>query len=129
MEPFPQWISNAAPSTLPDAEDLSTVCRHSAAADRHLPLQPATLGGEALADRLLEEFHELFEAISTGDEPGRLIQAEYDVTGRYVRCGKHFAYWKALASGEIGIAEILHERMNLGDHLAGSVALNEPRDE
>ena len=86
-------------------------------------------GGEAPADRLLEEFHELFEAISTGDEPGRLIQAEYDVAGRYVRCGKHFAYWKALASGEIGIAEILHERMNLGDHLAGSVALNEPRDE
>ena len=126
MEPFPQWISNAAPSTLPDAEDLPTVCRHSAAADRHLPLQR---WGEAQADRYLEDFQALFEAISTGDEPGRLIQAEYGVTGRYVRCGKHFAYWKALASGEIGIAEILHERMNLGDHRAGSVALNEPRDE
>ena len=85
--------------------------------------------GEAPADRYLEDFHALFEAISTGDEPGRLIQAEYGVTGRYVRCGKHFVYWNSLASGKIDIAEILHERMNHGDHLAGSAALDEPRDE
>lgn len=84
--------------------------------------------GEAQADQYLADLYVLFAAIGAGDEPGRLIQAEYGVTGRYARCGKHFVYWKTLTSGEIGIAEILHERMNLGDHLAGSAVLNEPGD-
>lgn len=45
------------------------------------------------------------------------------------RCGKYFIYWKTLNDGSIGIAEILHERMNLGDRLATSASLNSPRDQ
>ena len=72
--------------------------------------------GEAQARSYLADLYETFEAIALGKETGRLIQPEYGVTGRYVRCGKHFIYWYQ-EDGNTFIAEILHERMNRGDRL------------
>lgn len=79
--------------------------------------------GEEQAESYIGDLFGCFAAIANGDRQGRLIQPEYGVTGRYARCGKHFVYWKTLDDGTIGIAEILHERMNIGDHLTGSETL------
>ena len=81
--------------------------------------------GEDQARVYVSAFFTLFAAISNGDEKGRLIQAEYGVSGFFARCGKHYVYWKKLADGRIAIAEILHEKMNIGDRLAASSELNQ----
>lgn len=70
--------------------------------------------------RYLGGFFNLFERIASGQEKGRLIQPQYRVVGRYARSGKHFVYWATLPDGSVAIAEILHERMNVGDKLADS---------
>ena len=79
--------------------------------------------GEDQAKSYLGEFFLLFAAIADGRKNGRLIQPEYGVSGYFIRCGKHFIYWKVLEDGTIAIAEILHERMNIGDHLTASAEL------
>ena len=73
--------------------------------------------GEEQAKCYISDLFALFETITKGEEKGRLIQPQYGVTGYYARCGKHFVYWKIEADGKIAIVEILHERMNIGDHL------------
>ena len=78
--------------------------------------------GQAQARRYLADLYAMFEAIARGQETGRLIQPDYGVTGRYVRSGKHFTYFYQ-ADGDTFIAEILHERMNKGDHLCVSAHL------
>lgn len=78
--------------------------------------------GEAQAIRYLANMFDQFEAVATGSISGRPIPPAFGVSGRFTRCGKHFIYWKTLANGDVGIAEILHERMNIGDHLALSPA-------
>ena len=83
--------------------------------------------GEDQARRYIHELFAMFQSIADGTEPGRLIQAEYGVQGRYARCGRHFVYWTTHSDGRVAIAEVLHERMNIGDRLAGSAELN--RDE
>jgi len=100
----------------------------SAAADQQLDdIYQYTLAnwGAAQAEKYTTGFFDLFAQIATGKVSGRLIQAEFGVQGRYVRYEKHFVYWKTLADDTIGIAEILHERMNAGDHLAVSASLNQ----
>ena len=72
--------------------------------------------GEAQARKYLTDLFSLFEAIAAGQEIGRLIQPEYGVKGRYAKSGKHYVYWYQ-EDGQVWIAEILHERMNLGDRL------------
>jgi toxin ParE1/3/4 len=52
-----------------------------------------------------------FNSISTDQSLGRPITSEYQVEGRYVRCGKHFVYWQSFSDNTIGIAAILHERI------------------
>ena len=84
--------------------------------------------GEAQANRYLADLYTRFQSIADGEVRGRLIQPEYGVAGYYTRCGKHFVYWKTLGDGQVGIAEILHEQMNLGDRLTGSSALNQPSE-
>ena len=79
--------------------------------------------GEAQADH-----YAIFQAIAEGEVPGRLIEPEYGVAGSHAPCGKHVVFWKRLGDGSVGIAEILHQRMNIGDHLAGSAMLNQDRD-
>ena len=81
--------------------------------------------GEDQAKNYLSALFTLFDAVASGTQQGRLIQPEYGVSGRYARCGKHFVYWKVLADSTIAIAEILHERMNIGDHLTASPELNQ----
>ena len=101
--------------------------RLSAAADQQLDdIYRYTLAtwGAAQAEKYITGFFDLFAEITVGEVSGRIIQAEFGVQGRYVRYEKHFVYWKTLADGTIGIAEILHERMNAGDHLAASTSLN-----
>jgi len=85
--------------------------------------------GDAQAEAYLRELFACFEGIAEGSIPGRPIPDTYGVHGHYLRCGKHFIYWKTLNDGSIGIAEILHERMNLGDRLAASASLNGPHDQ
>lgn len=81
--------------------------------------------GEAQARLYLSALFDLFGAIAADPEQGRLIQAEYGVSGRYTRSGKHFVYWKVLEDGSVAIAEILHEKMNQGDRLTASGMLSE----
>ncbi len=103
------WLSPAAEQSLDDIFDYTY--------DRW---------GEDQARRYVGALFDLFEAIAKGQEKGRLIQAEYGVSGFYARCGKHFVYWKQTADGRVAIAEILHEKMNAGDRLAASTKLNRP---
>ena len=72
--------------------------------------------GETRARKYLADLFDLFAAVAAGREAGRLIQPEYGVKGRYAGSGKHFAYWY-WEDDQLWIAEILHERMNLGDRL------------
>ncbi len=106
------WLSPAAEQSLDDIFDYTY--------DRW---------GEDQAKRYVGAFFDLFAAIVSGQEKGRLIQAEYGVSGFYARCGKHFVYWKRTADGRVAIAEILHEKMNIGDRLAASAELNWPDEE
>ena len=75
--------------------------------------------GEAQAKSYLGDLFAMFEAIAKGDAVGHLIQPEYGVMGRYIQVGKHFIYWH-WDGDDLLIAEILHERMNRGDHLCAS---------
>lgn len=105
------WLSTAAAQSLDDIFNYTFERR-----------------GEDQARRYLGAFFDLFETISIVQEKGRLIQAEYGVSGYFALCGKHFVYWKHQADGRIAIAEILHEKMNVGDRLTASAALNQPED-
>lgn len=68
--------------------------------------------GVAQADRYIEGLFEAFAAISTHGVASRPVPAEFGVDGYYFRYEKHFVYWRRLASGDIGIVTILHERMH-----------------
>ena len=103
------WLSPAAEQSLDDIFEYTCV-----------------RWDEEQAKRYVGALFDLFEAIASGQEKGRMIQAEYGMTGSYAQCGKHFVYWKRTADGRIAIAEVLHERMNAGDRLAASSQLKPP---
>jgi len=42
----------------------------------------------------------------------RPVPAEFGVDGYFYRYEKHFVYWRYLASGDVGIVTVLHERMH-----------------
>ena len=84
--------------------------------------------GETQAESYLADFYEAFERITDGTLQGRSIEPGYGVIGRCAPCGKHRIYWKISADGTVHIAEILHERMDIGDRLAKSAALRHPND-
>ena len=76
---------------------MTTTYRLSDAAQRSLDdifVYTYNQWGEEQAKRYIGDFFVLFEAITNGNEKGRLIQPQYGVTGHYARCGKHFVYWK-----------------------------------
>ena len=79
---------------------------------------------DAQANKYLDGLFDHFDAIASGKIKGRLVQAEYGVTGYCAPYERHVVYWKLLADGTVGIAEILHVRMNAGDRLAASEMLN-----
>lgn len=86
--------------------------------------------GDAQARKYLTELFDHFERIGDGTLVGAPIPEAYGVQGHFARCGRHFIYWRVLSDGCVGIAEILHERMNLGDRLAASASLvQSPEDD
>ena len=74
--------------------------------------------GQAQARSYIQELFDTFDAISHQSVLWRKIPAAYGVNGYYTQYERHFIYWKTLQNGDVGIATILHERMNRGDRLA-----------
>ncbi|WP_017930493.1 type II toxin-antitoxin system RelE/ParE family toxin [Robiginitomaculum antarcticum] len=73
--------------------------------------------GEVQADAYITGLFECFNMIVDRKILWRSIPAAYGVDGYYADYEKHRVYWKVLMDGEIGIAAVLHERMNHGDRL------------
>ncbi|MDA0657065.1 MAG: type II toxin-antitoxin system RelE/ParE family toxin [Proteobacteria bacterium] len=78
--------------------------------------------GETQAKAYITGLFECFEQIAAHKVAWRLIPAEYEVQGYQTRYQKHVVYWRALSDGSIGIAAILHERMNFGDRLKEDIS-------
>lgn len=68
--------------------------------------------GKEQADHYITELFEAFDQIEAGGVVSRPIPADFGVRGYYFRYERHFVYWRALDSGDIGIVTILHERMH-----------------
>ena len=68
--------------------------------------------GEARARSYITGLFEAFERIELHGVASRPIPAEVGVEGFYFRYERHFAYWRRLSDGDIGIVTILHERMH-----------------
>jgi plasmid stabilization system protein ParE len=68
--------------------------------------------GTARADTYLNGLFQAFDKIAENSLYSRPIPAEFGVTGFFFRYQKHRIYWKKLASGDIGIVTVLHERMH-----------------
>lgn len=67
---------------------------------------------EAQADRYITGMFEAFELIEKHRSLSKPVPAEFGVDGYYFQYEKHFAYWRWLSNGGIGVATILHERMH-----------------
>ncbi|MFN3232601.1 MAG: type II toxin-antitoxin system RelE/ParE family toxin [Alphaproteobacteria bacterium] len=80
-------------------------------------LYTAQRWGEEQANAYIEGLFKLFARIASKQVLWKPIPAEFGVRGYYTKYEKHFVFWKELASGETGIASILHERMDMGHHL------------
>ena len=59
--------------------------------------------GQARADAYIIGLFEAFGRIAGGGVPSRPIPADFGVDGFVFRYEKHFAYWKRLGDGDIGI--------------------------
>jgi toxin ParE1/3/4 len=73
--------------------------------------------GEDQAERYVQELLNTFDRVATDSSLGRPIPSEFQVDGRFTRCGKHIIYWRRFDDGTIGIVAILHERMIKTDRL------------
>ena len=74
--------------------------------------------GTEQADRYVRGLFDLFQQIADKQVLWRTIPAEFRVQGFYTKYQKHFVFWKELPNGDVGIASILHERMDIGRHLS-----------
>lgn len=74
--------------------------------------------GETQAQKYITGLFVCFEEIANHKLVWRPIPAAFEVSGYFTRYEKHYIYWREFSDGSIGIATILHERMNLGDRLA-----------
>lgn len=63
------------------------------------------------AIRYFDGFLDQFEKIAARRVPWRAIPAEFGIAGYVCRYERHYIYWKLLSDGAVGIAIILHERM------------------
>lgn len=68
--------------------------------------------GTAQADRYITGLFEAFARIESHGVTSRSVPAAFGVEGYVFRYERHFVYWRRLASGDIGIVTILHERMH-----------------
>ena len=73
--------------------------------------------GATQADRYITGLFETFGKIDSHGAISRPVPAEFGVDGYFVRCERHFIYWRRLSNGDIGIVTILHERMHRIDRL------------
>ncbi len=71
--------------------------------------------GDEQAHRYINGLFERFEQIAEHAVIWRPVPAEFEVSGYYTVYEKHYIYWKELASGQIGIVTVLHERMHQMD--------------
>ena len=69
--------------------------------------------GTEQADRYITGLFDAFNGIETHQTPSRPIPAAFGIpNGYFFRYERHFVYWRRLASGDVGIVTILHERMH-----------------
>ncbi len=68
--------------------------------------------GETQAEIYVTGLFAAFEQIETRGVMSRPVPAEFGVEGYFFRYERHFAYWRRLSNGDIGIVTILHERMH-----------------
>ena len=68
--------------------------------------------GKEQAEAYIHGLFKCFDAIAERRFPWRPIAAEFGVGGYVCRYERHFIYWRLLASGDIGIVTILHEKMH-----------------
>ncbi|MCO5160278.1 MAG: type II toxin-antitoxin system RelE/ParE family toxin [Mesorhizobium sp.] len=78
--------------------------------------------GVAQADRYLDGVFELFEDIAAKRITWRRIPGEFGVDGYFARYKSHFVFWKLRSDGQIAIAAILHQRMDLARRLREDVS-------
>ena len=71
--------------------------------------------GTDQADHYISDLFAAFDRIENYGVASRPIPAEFGVEGFYFRYEYHFAYWRRLPNGDIGIVTILHERMHQMD--------------
>jgi toxin ParE1/3/4 len=70
--------------------------------------------GQRQAKTYIDGLFRCFDSIAQHNVVWKLIPAKYGVEGYYCRFEKHCIFWKELPSGHIGIAAILHDKM---DHI------------
>jgi len=73
--------------------------------------------GEAQATNYIEGLFRRFDEIADRRTPWRQIPAHYEVVGYYARYEHHLIFWREMADGAIGVALILHERMDVAGRL------------
>jgi len=71
--------------------------------------------GDEQAHRYINGLFERFEQIASREVIWHPVPAGFGVSGYYTVYEKHYIYWKELASGQIGIVTVLHERMHQVD--------------
>lgn len=83
---------------------LDEICRHTRA-----------LWGEAQAEIYITGLFAACQQIDTREVISRPVPAEFGLEGYFFRDERHFAYWRRLSNGDVGIAAILHQRMHRMD--------------
>lgn len=73
--------------------------------------------GDEQAEYYIHGLFDVFSKIASQTIIPRVIPAEFGVSGYFCRFEHHYIYWKRLASGQVGIVTILHERMHQIDRL------------
>lgn len=68
--------------------------------------------GSDRAKAYIEGLFDSFAKVVTREVLSRPVPAEFGIDGYFYRYEKHFVYWRFLASGDVGIVTVLHERMH-----------------
>lgn len=76
-----------------------------------------TTWGEAQARADIEGLFEHFAEVSARGIPWRPIPKDFGVEGHFTRYERHLIFHKVLSDGTIGIAAILHERMDVAGRI------------
>ncbi len=81
--------------------------------------------GEKQADKYIDGLYAAFSEICQNYNLWKAVSNK-KLVGLYLyRYKKHLIFFKLLASGDVGIACILHENMNLPEHLSSDIEESE----